>query len=81
MLDSFAFGLGLSHTTETPLLEVVKRGESQRTLVYFSLETAFSVGEGDDDIFFRLHHRSDGYGLFAADSGWNAFAVGWRHGF
>ncbi|WP_160325895.1 hypothetical protein [Roseovarius indicus] len=81
MLDSFAFGLGLSHTTETPLLEVVKRGESQRTLVYFSLETAFSVGEGDDDIFFRLHHRSDGYGLFAADSGSNAFAVGWRHGF
>lgn len=81
VLDSFAFGLGLSHTSETPLLEVVRRGESQRTLVYFSLETAFSVGEGDDDIFVRLHHRSDGYGLFAADSGSNAFAIGWRHGF
>lgn len=81
VLDSFAFGLGISHASETPLLEVVKRGESQRTLVYFSLETAFSVGEGDDDIFVRLHHRSDAYGLFATDSGSNAFAIGWRHGF
>jgi len=81
VIDSFAFGLGISHASETPLLEVVKRGESQRTLVYFSLETAFSVGDGNDDIFVRLHHRSDAYGLFATDSGSNAFAIGWRHGF
>ena len=81
VIDSFAFGIGLSHASETPLLEVVRRGESQRTLVYFSLEAAFSVGEGDDDIFVRLHHRSDAYGLMATDAGSNAFAIGWRRGF
>ncbi|MEQ8294688.1 MAG: hypothetical protein RIA08_21015 [Roseovarius sp.] len=81
VIDSFAFGIGLSHASETPLLEVDRRGASQRTLVYFSLETAFSVGEGNDDIFVRLHHRSDAYGLMATDSGSNAFAIGWRRGF
>lgn len=80
-IDSFAFGLGLSHTSETPQLEILRRGGSQRTLVYFSLESAFSVGKGDDTVFFRLHHRSDAYGLFAENSGSNAFAVGYRKGF
>lgn len=80
-IDSFAFGLGLSYATETPQLEILRRGGSQRALIYFSLESAFSVGRGDDAVFLRLHHRSDGYGLFAEDSGSNAFAVGYRKAF
>lgn len=79
--DSFAFGLGLSHATETPLQEVIRRGTSQRTLLYFSLETAFAVGADGDNVFLRLHHRSDAYGLFANNSGSNAFAVGYRMSF
>lgn len=79
--DSFAFGVGLSYTSDTPKLEIATRGDSQRALVYLSLEAAFSVGAGEDDLFFRLHHRSDGYGLFNTDTGSNAFAVGFRKGF
>lgn len=81
VLDSFAFGIGLSHTTETPLVEVVRRGDSQRTLVYFTLETAFALGDGRDNLFLRLHHRSDAYGLFERDAGSNGFALGWRRSF
>lgn len=81
VIDSFAFGIGLSHTTETPLVEVLRRGESQRTLVYFTLETAFVLGDGGDHLFVRLHHRSDAYGLFETDAGSNGFALGWRRAF
>jgi hypothetical protein len=81
VIDSFAFGIGLSHTTETPLVEVVRRGDSQRTLVYFTLETAFALGDGGDNLFLRLHHRSDAYGLFERDAGSNGFALGWRRSY
>lgn len=80
-IDSFAFGLGLSHATSTPNTEIARRGNSQRTLVYFSLETAFAVGDRDSTLFLRLHHRSDAYGLMATDSGSNAFALGFRKSF
>ncbi|WP_397543328.1 hypothetical protein [Roseovarius salis] len=81
VIDSFAFGLGLSYTTQTPPLEIARRGDSQRAMVYFSLETAFSLNQPEDSVFLRLHHRSDAYGLFATNSGSNAFAIGFRRGF
>lgn len=80
-IDSFAFGLGLSHATSTPNTEIQRRSVSQRTLVYFSLETAFAFGEQDSNLFLRLHHRSDAYGLMATNSGSNAFALGFRKSF
>lgn len=76
--DSFAFGLGLSYTADTPESEIARRGDSQRALVYFSLEAAFDVGQSGNDLFLRLHHRSDGYGLFETDTGSNAYALGFR---
>ena len=79
--DSFAFGLGVSYTSQTPKLEVLTRGDSQRALVYMLLETAFSVSDTGNDLFFRLHHRSDGYGVFKTDAGSNAFLVGFRKSF
>ncbi|WP_135505979.1 hypothetical protein [Roseovarius aestuariivivens] len=81
VIDSFAFGIGLSYATSTPTVEINRRGASQRTLAYFSLETAFATGHADTDVFLRLHHRSDAYGLFARDSGSNAFAIGLRTSF
>lgn len=79
--DSFAFGLGLSFTSETPQVEIDRRGASQRTLIYLLYEAAFAVGDNGDALYFRLHHRSDGFGLFAEDSGSNAFALGYRKSF
>jgi hypothetical protein len=81
VIDSFAFGFGLSHASETPKTEIARRGESQRTLIYFSLETAFALDDDGSALFLRLHHRSDGYGLLATDSGSNAFAIGLRRAF
>lgn len=81
LIDSYAFGLGVSHTSETPEVEVITRGDSQRTLVYMAIETAFDVGLEDSEVFLRLHHRSDGYGLFSKDTGSNAFAIGFRKEF
>lgn len=76
--ESFGYGLGVSHTTRTPAVELRTRGDSQRTLVYMAIELAFDVGLDDSEIFFRVHHRSDGYGLFNTDTGSNAFILGFR---
>jgi hypothetical protein len=80
-LESLGFGLGLSHTTKVPELEIDVRGESARTLVYWLAESAFSVGNSGDELFLRVHHRSDAFGLLDPDSGSNAFAIGWRRPF
>lgn len=80
-LESLGVGLGLSHTTKVPELEVAVRGDSARTLVYWFAESAFSVGDAGDEVFIRVHHRSDAFGLLNPDSGSNAFAFGWRRPF
>lgn len=79
--DSFSGGFGLSFTSSTPQTEIERRGESQTTLFYYYLETAFNVNERGDDLFFRLHHRSDGYGVFDTDTSSNAWAIGLRRTF
>lgn len=81
VLDSLGFGLGLSQTTRVPKLEVAVRGESAKTLVYWFAESAFSMAETEDELFLRVHHRSDAFGLLYPDSGSNAFAIGWRRPF
>lgn len=80
-IDSYAFGLGLSLTDEVPSVEVDTYGASQTALVYLMAETAFDVGGPDDTVFLRIHHRSDGYGLFETDSGSNALTIGYRRSF
>lgn len=78
VIESYGYGLGVSHTSETPAVEVRTRGDSQRTLVYMAIEAAFDVGLEDCEVFLRVHHRSDGYGLFQSDTGSNAFILGFR---
>lgn len=80
-LESFAFGLGFSYTTSVPQVEIDVRGDSARTMVYWMVETAASVGARQNEIFFRVHHRSDAFGLLEPDSGSNALAIGWRRAF
>ena len=79
-LDSMAFGIGLSTATKNPQTEVDRDVETTKTLVYWMGELAFRLPREDRELIFRIHHRSDAYGVFPKDSGSNALAVGirWR---
>lgn len=77
-LKSVAFALGLSHATKVPQVEVDRTGESQRTFAYWFAELEFAFPDPDKNLFMRLHHRSDAYGAFEADSGSTAITFGLR---
>ncbi|MFC6638044.1 hypothetical protein GV827_07370 [Sulfitobacter sp. JBTF-M27] len=77
-LKSASFGLGLSHATKVPQVELDRTGESQRTFAYWLAEVEVSLPRSDNSMFFRLHHRSDAYGGFEANGGSTALAFGWR---
>jgi len=81
VLKSLTFGLGLGYATETPQTEVNRDGESTRLLFYWMGEIEFYLPSEELSLVFRLHHRSDGYGVFEADSGSNAFLIGLRKAF
>ena len=81
---SLAYGLGFSYATEKPVVEREKAGKTTaRFLVYWMLELAFVPYAKRPDIewFFRIHHRSSGYGLLAEEGGSNALATGLRYSF
>lgn len=80
-LSGMAFGLGLSTTTQDPQTEIDRDGETSKTLVYWMGELEFRLPREDLTLSFRLHHRSDAYGLLDTDSGSNALALGLRHRF
>lgn len=80
-LDRLGFGIGLSYATKIPQTEVDRDGASQRTLLYWMAELGFSGPDDRTEYVFRIHHRSDAYGLFETDSGSNALAVGIRRRF
>lgn len=79
-LESLAFGIGLSTATKDPQTEVDRDGKTTKTLVYWMGELAFRLPREDTALIFRLHHRSDAYGVFPNDSGSNAVTIGirWR---
>lgn len=77
-LKSTSFGLGLSHATKIPQVELDRTGDSQRNFFYWLAEIEVSTANPNTDMFFRLHHRSDGYGYFEADGGSTALSFGWR---
>lgn len=78
-LNSLGFGVGLSHATEVPPIEVENKGGSARTLLYWAMEAEFGQQDADSTVFLRLHHRSNGFGLFAEKGGFNAVVLGLRH--
>lgn len=81
VLDSFAFGIGISIAAKRPQTEIDRDGETSKALVYWMGELAFQSRRSDSTYVLRLHHRSDAYGLFETDSGSNALVFGYRRRF
>ena len=75
---SLGFGLGLSHATDAPEVEVLTKGSTERTLFYWTAEAEFGPRGGAVSIFTRLHHRSNGFGLLADEGGSNVIVWGLR---
>lgn len=78
---SLAFGIGPSFATTTPEYERTKRGESEPVLLFWHIEAAFGLPASPWSTFFRLHHRSTGYGMFAEQGGSNILSLGLRYDF
>ncbi|TMM54512.1 hypothetical protein [Sulfitobacter sabulilitoris] len=80
-VESTAFGIGVSHATKTPQVEIDRRGESSRSFVYWMAEIEIAHPRPGSSVIARLHHRSDGYGLYDAEGGSSALVIGWRMSF
>lgn len=78
---SVAFGIGPSYATEVPPEEVAMNGASARLLLYWTVELELSRPDRPFSAFARLHHRSNGYGVFAETGGSNWLALGLRRRF
>ena len=78
---SFAFGLGLSWATEEPKVEKMLNDSTQQLLIYWLIEIALGPPNANWAMVFRLHHRSDAFGLIAEDGGSNTLAAGLKFRF
>jgi len=81
LFRSAAAGLGLSYATKEPQVEIDRNGASQRLFVHWMAEVEFGPPEPATTGFLRIHHRSDGYGLFEVDAGSTAYILGIRKRF
>jgi hypothetical protein len=81
ILRSLSFGLGFSYSSELPAEEVDRKGESNRFLIYWAAEAEFGDAEDKLTPFFKLHHRSNAFGLIEEDGSANSLAVGLRRRF
>ena len=81
--SSAAFGLGGSWATQKPKIELDNDGTTAQLLVYWMLELAVVPVKSQPQIelFGRVHHRSDAFGLVADDGGSNALALGVKYRF
>lgn len=79
-IPNLALGLGLSYTSRVPEVEVDRKGESQNLLLAWFIELEFR-SHAQTRPYFRLHHRSDGFGFLDVDSGSNAVGIGLRRDF
>lgn len=77
-VPSIAYGLGISHGTDQSETEIARTGSSARTLAHWFLEAEFGSDESAWRPFLRIHHRSDAWGAFDADTGSNAVLLGVR---
>jgi hypothetical protein len=78
---SAAFGLGLSYATEIPEVELALEDTSHQSMVYWLVELTAGPRAGPWAVSFRLHHRSDAWGLMGSDGGVNAIGLGLRYEF
>ena len=72
-------GLGLSHATRVPEVEIDAKGGPAGTLPYGTIEAELGRKDATRSIFTRLHHRSNGYGLFVDAVGSDVIVWGLRH--
>jgi len=81
--SSVAFGIGPSWATEKPQIELDNDGTTAQLLVYWMLELAIVpvTSQPQIELFSRIHHRSDVFGLVAEDGGSNALALGVKYRF
>lgn len=80
-LSRITYGIGLSFASKAPQVEIERDGASQNTLIYWMAELSTPLPAEDFEAFFRLHHRSDGFGLFSVDAGSNGLVLGLRRSF
>lgn len=80
-LDSLAFGIGGSYATRIPVVEVNNDGASRHSLIYWMAEMEFATRRPGDSVYFRIHHRSDAFGLLEPEAGSNALVFGYRRSF
>ena len=78
---SLAFGIGPSYASEKPKVEVANEGDSQRWLVYWMAEIEVGPPDKDWSAIFRLHHRSEAFGLIADEGGSNSIVIGFKQRF
>lgn len=79
--QSLGFGIGPSMTTKLPRTEEELDGSTEYLMLYWHLETTFSLPESPWSLLFRLHHRSPAYGTFGEEGGSNALTTGLRYRF
>jgi hypothetical protein len=78
---SLAFGFGPSFATEVPEQEKRQEGSSEEVLLFWHIEAEVGLPDTGWSSFFRLHHRSTGYGLMAEHGGGNILCLGLRYAF
>lgn len=79
--QSLGFGIGPSMATKLPKTEEELHGSTECLMLYWHMETTFSLPESPWSLLFRLHHRSNAYGLFGDEGGSNALTTGLRYRF
>lgn len=80
--DSFAAGLGYSHYSELSDIELSNYdGEGRRNLFYWFIELEFAELNARDNLFVRIHHRSNAFDTVTPNGGSNALVVGFRRRF
>ncbi|MEL6617477.1 MAG: hypothetical protein AAFP16_01280 [Pseudomonadota bacterium] len=77
-IRSVTAGIGLSYASKIPQVEIDRNGASQRLFVHWLAEMEFGRPDPDASLFFRMHHRSDGYGVFKVDAGSTGYLFGYR---
>jgi len=81
LATSFAAGTGASYGTELSEIELRKSSDAKRWAAYVLFELALSLPRVPAwSLVGRLHHRSDGFGLFGS-TGYNAVGLGVKYRF
>jgi hypothetical protein len=81
LATTIAWGIGPSYATEVPPVELETNDSSSHWLIYWFGEFTLGPPTANWEVLMRLHHRSDGFGLVAADGGSNAICAGLRYRF